>query len=186
MLEMYQVLSLASRVNLIDRQWFPVYLLRGSVTTCCEDYNWKKMFGVNQNKMLSKLGQNTYPDFYSWWSWFHLGTSVKNTIKFLVYLSQSSTWAPKIWQQWKSFSGNQSFTSCTYLPVCDMNQTFIERSDSALLIQIKCFLCSCFVYADSTDPLNEKGELRFSFIESGFITSSQIWYFCFYGSHSCF
>lgn len=48
------------------------------------------------------------------------------------------------------------------------------------------FLYSCFVYADSTDTLNEKGELRVSFIESGFITSSQIWYFCFYSSHSCF
>lgn len=147
MLEMYQVLTLASWVNLIDRQWFPVYLLRGSVTTCCEDYNWKKkkkMFGVNLHEMLSKLGQNTHPDFYSWWSWFHLGTSVKNTIKFLVYLSHSSTWAPTIWQQWKSFSGNQSlkstFTSCTSLPVWEMNQTFIESSDSGLLIQIKhCF-----------------------------------------------
>lgn len=64
-LEMYQVLTLASWVNLIDRQWFPVYLLHGSVTTCCEDYNWKKkMFGVNQNEMLSKLGQNTdFPIF---------------------------------------------------------------------------------------------------------------------------
>lgn len=151
----------------------------------------KNVWGKSKWNAQQVGAEHWFPDFYSWWSWFHLGISVKNTIKFLVYLSHNSTWAPKIWQQWKSFSGNQSlrstFTSYISLPVWDMNQTFIERSDSDLLIQIKhFFLNSCFVYADSTDPFNEKGELRVSFIESGFITSSQIWYFCFYGSHSCF
>lgn len=71
----------------------------------------KKKKKLNHHEVLSKLGQNTHPDFYSWWSWFHLGTRTfecKNTIisfASLVYLRHRC--APNIWQHWKSFSGNE-------------------------------------------------------------------------------
>ncbi len=63
-METYLVLTLESCMNLIDRQWFPVYLLQGSVITCCEHNNDKNNRGggggggIKQQRMLSKLRQN--------------------------------------------------------------------------------------------------------------------------------
>ncbi len=56
-------------MNLIDRQWFPVYLLQGSVITCCEHNNNKKIGRGEGDKTTMNAQQVEaecwHSDFYS-------------------------------------------------------------------------------------------------------------------------
>lgn len=152
--ETHLVLTLESWVNLIDMQWFPVYLLPGSVITCCEDNNLKKnVWDKSRTKCSASWGRMLVSRFLQlmilipsqnkeiWVQIYHQVLFVLCAYSTLIW----NTAAPKhlfgsteqlLWNSVLEDPLKGPFLSPILLYIWEMNQMFM-RSDSGLLIQTK-------------------------------------------------